>query len=66
MTLAAPQKFDDLPESLPIFPLAGVLLLPRGQLPLNIFEPRYVAMVEDALRDRRVCGMVQTTEIWDI
>lgn len=52
--------FDDLPEELPIFPLAGVLLLPRGSLPLNIFEPRYVAMVEDALRGNRLIGMIQT------
>lgn len=48
-----------LPETLPIFPLRGVLLLPNGQLPLNIFEPRYVAMVEDALAGDRLIGMVQ-------
>lgn len=48
-----------LPETLPIFPLAGVLLLPRGQLPLNIFEPRYVAMTQDALAGDRLIGMVQ-------
>ncbi len=40
---------DDLPRTLPIFPLTGVLLLPRGQLPLNVFEPRYLAMVDAAL-----------------
>lgn len=49
----------DLPDSIPIFPLAGALLLPRGELPLNIFEPRYLAMVEDALGTARVIGMVQ-------
>lgn len=48
-----------LPQSLPIFPLTGVLLLPRGQLPLNIFEPRYLAMVEDALKMDRLIGMIQ-------
>lgn len=48
-----------LPRQLPIFPLAGALLLPRGKLPLNIFEPRYLAMVEDALRGDRMIGMVQ-------
>jgi uncharacterized protein len=48
-----------LPEILPIFPLSGVLLLPRGRLPLNIFEPRYLAMVEDALGHGRLIGMVQ-------
>ena len=50
----------DLPENIPVFPLEGVLLLPRGQLPLNIFEPRYLAMIDDALRDgRRLIGMIQ-------
>ena len=52
-------RFEDLPESIPVFPLAGVLLLPRGNLPLNIFEPRYLAMVEDALASDRVIGMIQ-------
>lgn len=51
---------NDLPEILPIFPLSGVLLLPGGQLPLNIFEPRYMAMVDDALASSsRMIGMVQ-------
>ena len=48
-----------LPQEIPIFPLAGVLLLPRGQLPLNIFEPRYLAMTEEALRTNRMIGVVQ-------
>lgn len=50
---------DSLPGIFPIFPLTGTLLLPRGKLPLNIFEPRYVAMVEDALGFGRMFGMVQ-------
>src|SRR5437868_14986167 len=50
----------DLPELIPIFPLSGALLLPRGQMPLNIFEPRYLAMVDDALRSGlRLIGMIQ-------
>jgi Lon protease-like protein len=50
----------DLPKVLPVFPLPGALLLPRGQMPLNIFEPRYLAMVDDALRDgHRLIGMIQ-------
>lgn len=50
----------DLPGVIPVFPLAGALLLPRGQLPLNIFEPRYLAMIDDALRDgHRLIGMIQ-------
>ena len=51
--------FEDLPEILPIFPLAGAVVLPRGQLPLNIFEPRYLAMVRDALGAARMIGMIQ-------
>src|SRR3982074_1658308 len=50
----------DLPQVLPVLPLPGALLLPRGQMPLNIFEPRYLAMVDDALRDgHRLIGMIQ-------
>jgi len=50
----------DLPPVIPVFPLAGALLLPRGTMPLNIFEPRYLAMVDDALRDgHRLIGMIQ-------
>ena len=51
--------FEQLPETLPIFPLSGVLLLPGGKLPLNIFEPRYLAMIFDALAGHRMIGMVQ-------
>ncbi len=50
---------DDLPVAFPVFPLAGALLLPRGRLPLNIFEPRYLAMTEDALGAGRMFGLVQ-------
>src|SRR3954451_11448972 len=51
---------SDLPEIIPVFPLAGALLLPRGQMPINIFEPRYLAMVDDALRlTHRLIGMIQ-------
>lgn len=49
---------DALPGEIPIFPLAGALLLPGGRLPLNIFEPRYLAMTEDALARGRLLGMV--------
>ena len=50
----------DLPHVIPVFPLPGALLLPRGQMPLNIFEPRYLAMIDDAMTDRhRLVGMVQ-------
>ena len=50
----------DLPETLPIFPLSGALLLPRARLPLHVFEPRYLAMLDDVLRsDNRLIGMIQ-------
>ena len=50
----------DLAEVIPVFPLAGALLLPRGQMPLNIFEPRYLEMIDDALRlTHRLIGMIQ-------
>jgi Lon protease-like protein len=49
----------ELPGELPVFPLAGVLLLPRGRLPLNIFEKRYLAMFDDALGGDRLIGMIQ-------
>jgi Lon protease-like protein len=50
----------ELPGIIPVFPLPGALLLPRGQIPLNIFEPRYLAMIDDALRDgHRLIGMIQ-------
>jgi len=52
-------KREDLPESAPVFPLTGALLLPGGQLPLNIFEPRYLAMFDAALAGNRMLGVVQ-------
>jgi uncharacterized protein len=52
----------DLPPRLAIFPLAGALLLPRTKLPLNIFEPRYLAMVQDAMASSRIIGMVQPVD----
>lgn len=54
--------FENLPEILPIFPLSGVLLLPGGRLPLNVFEPRYLAMARDAIASDRLIGMVQPVE----
>ncbi|MEA2755205.1 MAG: uncharacterized protein QOJ54_1494 [Aliidongia sp.] len=63
MMAGGPQHFArPLPDSLPLFPLTGVLLLPRGLLPLNIFEPRYLNMVDDALAGDRLIGMIQPIE----
>jgi uncharacterized protein len=55
--------FEDLPGEIPVFPLTGVLLLPQGKLPLNIFEPRYLQMINVALGGDRMIGMVQPTEL---
>lgn len=61
MTGAFDPSFEALPDRIAIFPLTGVLLLPRGELPLNIFEPRYLNMVADALGTDRMIGMIQPT-----
>ena len=53
------EKPADLPGRIPVFPLSGALLLPAGQMPLNIFEPRYLAMVDHAMASDRIIGMVQ-------
>jgi Lon protease-like protein len=53
------RQIADLPAAIPVFPLGGALLLPRCQLPLNIFEPRYLKMFDDALSRQRIIGMVQ-------
>lgn len=52
-------KREDIPEAVPVFPLSGALLLPGGQLPLNIFEPRYLSMFDAALSGNRLVGIVQ-------
>ncbi len=64
----------DMPETLPVFPLPGAILLPRARLPLHIFEPRYLAMVDDCLKsERRMIGMIQPRSgsgevpaLWDV
>ena len=56
----------DLPDVIPVFPLTDALLLPRGRLPLNLFEPRYLAMFDDALKtDHRMIGMIQPADQGD-
>jgi len=55
---------QDLPEIIPVFPLPGALLLPRARLPLHMFEPRYLAMLDDALKTpERVIGMIQPNRV---
>jgi Lon protease-like protein len=58
MSLLRPTQAD-LPSDFAIFPLPGALLLPHGRLPLNIFEPRYLAMIDDSLAQGRMFGMIQ-------
>lgn len=55
-------RSDTLPQRFPVFPLSGALLLPGGNLPLNIFEPRYLQMTRDAMQTDRVIGMIQPRE----
>jgi Lon protease-like protein len=52
----------DLPQTIGVFPLSGILLLPRGQLPLNVFEPRYLTLVDTAMAGNRLIGMIQPVE----
>jgi len=53
------RKPSDLPDMLPVFPLQGVIVLPRATLPLNVFEPRYLTMVDDVLGNDRMIGIIQ-------
>ena len=58
--MAAYRRIADLPQMIPVFPLDGALLLPGGDLPLQIFEPRYLNMVDDVMAGDRIIGMIQT------
>jgi Lon protease-like protein len=58
--MAAYHHLSDLPQLIPVFPLDGAVLLPGGELPLQIFEPRYLNMVDDAMAGDRIIGMIQT------
>lgn len=63
MAINAPYRTPrDIPEIIPVFPLPRALLLPRAELPLNIFEPRYLQMIEDAIVGSRIIGMIQPNE----
>ena len=52
-------RTSELPQVVPVFPVGGAILLPRGQLPLNVFEPRYLNMIDDAMAGDRIIGMIQ-------
>ena len=60
MSAGEPKTLSDLPPVITVFPLDGALLLPHGQLPLNIFEPRYLNMIDDAMAGNRLIGIIQT------
>lgn len=58
------KRHVDLPDTIPVFPLPGALLLPRARLPLHIFEPRYLQMLDDALKtEHRLIGMIQPRDV---
>ena len=59
MSFTRPSSAADLPQNLPVFPLSGALLLPFSHRPLNVFEPRYVEMVDAALAGNRMIGLIQ-------
>lgn len=63
--LPAPRynHISDLPASIPVFPLTGAILLPRATMPLNIFEPRYLAMIDNAISSSRIIGMIQPLKV---
>ena len=52
-------KFEDLPKEIPIFPLSNFIIFPETAVPLNIFEPRYVQMIDDSIKSNKLIGMVQ-------
>ena len=53
------KKVEDLPEQIPVFPLSNFIIFPETTTPLNIFEPRYIQMVDDAMKSHRIIGMIQ-------
>ena len=65
MPMGGYRKAKDLPATIPVFPLDGALLLPGGLLPLQIFEPRYLNMIDDAMAGDRIIGMIQTSGAGD-
>lgn len=60
--MSAPDSIEDLPAVIPVFPITGALLMPGARMPLQIFEPRYLAMTEDAMSGARIIGMIQPRE----
>ena len=57
-------KKEDLPKILPVFPLSNFIIFPRTTVPLNIFEPRYIQMIDQSMKSNRIIGMVQPKNRW--
>ena len=52
-------KIDDLPNQIPVFPLSNFIIFPKTTVPLNIFEPRYIDMINDSMKSNKIIGMIQ-------
>ena len=59
-------KLEDLPKKIPIFPLSNFIIFPRTTVPLNIFEPRYIQMIDDSMKSNRYIGMIQPKKSGDL
>ena len=59
-------KKEDLPNVLPVFPLSNFIIFPRTTVPLNIFEPRYIKMVDQSMKSNRIIGMIQPKKDWRV
>ena len=59
-------KFKDLPNEIPIFPLSNFIIFPETAVPLNIFEPRYIQMIDDSMKSSKLIGMVQPKKTGEI
>ena len=59
-------KKEELPKIIPIFPLSNFIIFPKTSVPLNIFEPRYIEMVDDAMKGNRIIGMIQPKKTGDL
>ena len=60
------KKINDLPEKIPIFPLSNFIIFPETTVPLNIFEPRYIQMIDDSMKSNRMIGMIQPKKSSDL
>jgi len=59
-------KIEDLPNKLPVFPLSNFIIFPKTTVPLNIFEPRYIQMIDDAMKGDRIIGIIQPKKSGDL